>query len=197
MFSYISEKVTWRFFFRRCPKKVINQRVIRHFQGQRGQGNYPQPNLWKSCGISAGFAESSRNHPLEISTNGGMCSLWIRWISRKYRVLQDFLQLHCEKNRDFLGKQAGIPLQELEYTESEGIPWLERNRRVHSAVEKQDGYPQRYPCGQTLAKSSRKGVIHSIHIPYYDCGNIIPCILSWEGFAPCNLLPMFSCCWTA
>jgi hypothetical protein len=32
------------------------------------------------------------------------------------------LQLHCEKNRDFLGKQAGIPLQKLEYTESEGIP---------------------------------------------------------------------------
>lgn len=51
-----------------------------------------------------------------------MCSLWIRWISRKYRVLQDFLQLQREKNRDFLGEQAGIPLQELEYTEAEGIP---------------------------------------------------------------------------
>lgn len=110
------------FFLSQMSEKVINQRVIRHFQRQRGQGNYPQPNLWKSCGISAGFAESSRNHPLEISTNGGMCSLWIRWISRKYRVLQDFLQLHCEKNRDFLGKQAGILLQKLEYTESEGIP---------------------------------------------------------------------------
>jgi hypothetical protein len=101
---------------------MINQRVIRHFQGLSGQWNYPQPNLWKSCGISVGFAESSRNHPLEISTNGGMCSLWIRWISRKHRVLQDFLQLHCEKNRDFLGEQAGILLQKLEYTESEGIP---------------------------------------------------------------------------
>lgn len=109
-------------FFRRCPKKVINQRVIRPFRGLNGQWNYPQPNLWKSCGISAGFAESSRNHPLKISTNGGMCSLWIRWISRKCRVLQDFLQLRREKNRDFLGEQAGIPLQELEYTETEGIP---------------------------------------------------------------------------
>lgn len=110
------------FLSQMSEKKVINQRVICPFRRLSGQWNYPQPNLWKSCGISAGFAESSRNHPLEISTNGGMCSLWIRWISREYRVLQDFLQLHCEKNRDFLGKQAGIPLQELEYTEAEGIP---------------------------------------------------------------------------
>lgn len=109
-------------FLSQMSEKVINQRVIRPFRGLSGQWNYPQPNLWKSCGISAGFAESSRNHPLEISTNGGMCSLWIRWISRKCRVLQDFLQLRREKNRDFLGEQAGIPLQELEYTKTEGIP---------------------------------------------------------------------------
>lgn len=122
MFSCISEKVTWCFFFRRCPKKVINQRVIRHFQGQRGQGNYPQPNLWKSCGISAGFAESSRNHPMKISTNGGMCSLWIRWISRKYRVLQDFLQLHCEKNRDFLGNRQESPFRNSNIQSQRGFP---------------------------------------------------------------------------
>lgn len=33
-----------------------------------------------------------------------------------------FLATSLQKNRDFLGKQAGIPLQKLEYTESEGIP---------------------------------------------------------------------------
>lgn len=122
MFSCISEKVTWRFFFRRCPKKVINQRVIRHFQGHRGQGNYPQPNLWKSCGISAGFAESSRNHPLEISTNGGMCSLWIRWISRKYRVLQDFLQLHCEKIEIFLANRQESSFRNSNIQRQRGFP---------------------------------------------------------------------------
>lgn len=110
------------FFLSQMSEKVINQRVIRHFQGQRGQGNYPQPNLWKSCGISAGFAESSRNHPLEISTNGGMCSLWIRWISRKYRVLQDFLQLHCEKIEIFLENRQESPFRNSNIQRQRGFP---------------------------------------------------------------------------